>query len=104
MPDMQTILAIDSHTEGEPTRVIYEPISLDGWLAGGSMSDRLKVFRDRFDDLRSSVINEPRGSEALVGAMLCKPVDPSACAGVIYFNNVGYLGMCGHGTIGLIAT
>jgi 4-hydroxyproline epimerase len=50
------------------------------------------------------MVNEPRGSDVMVGALLCEPEDPSSAAGVIFFNNVGYLGMCGHGTIGLVAT
>lgn len=68
------------------------------------MAERLNVFRDQFDHYRSAVVNEPRGSDALVGALLCEPVDPTCAAGVIFFNNVGFLGMCGHGTIGLVAT
>jgi 4-hydroxyproline epimerase len=92
---------IDSHTGGEPTRVV-----LDGGpdLGTGSMQQRLDVFRTRHDDFRSAIINEPRGSDILVGALLCPPVDPACAAGVIFFNNVGYLGMCGHGTMGVIAT
>ncbi len=92
---------IDSHTAGEPTRVIVSGMPD---LGGGSMAERLQVMREKYDRLRSAVVNEPRGSDAVVGAVLCKPVDPNATAGVIFFNNVGYLGMCGHGTIGLIAT
>ncbi len=68
------------------------------------MAERLAVFRDRFDSFRSAVVNEPRGSDAMVGALLCAPLDSSCVAGVIFFNNVGYLGMCGHGTIGLVVT
>ena len=68
------------------------------------MQDRLEVFRAQFDHYRSAIVNEPRGSDALVGALLCEPVDPGCAAGVIFFNNVGFLGMCGHGTIGLVAT
>jgi 4-hydroxyproline epimerase len=49
-------------------------------------------------------VNEPRGSDAVVGALLCEPTDPACSAGVIFFNNVGYLGMCGHGAIGLAVT
>jgi 4-hydroxyproline epimerase len=92
---------IDSHTGGEPTRVV-----LGGGpdLGRGTMAERLEVFRREHDAFRSAVVNEPRGSDAMVGALLCEPVDPTAAAGVIYFNNVGYLGMCGHGTIGLVAT
>ena len=95
------IKAIDSHTGGEPTRVI-----IDGFpsVGSGSMAERLAVFRRDHDDLRSAVVCEPRGHSAIVGALLCEPVDQSAVAGVIYFNNVGYLGMCGHGTIGLVKT
>ncbi len=92
---------IDSHTGGEPTRVI-----VDGGppLGGGPLKDRLARFAAEFDHLRRFVVNEPRGHDAMVGALLCEPHDPSCAAGVIFFNNVGYLGMCGHGAIGLSAT
>ncbi len=73
-------------------------------MGRGSLSERLECFRERHDDFRSAVVNEPRGSDVMVGALLCEPVDSSCAAGVIFFNNVGYLGMCGHGTIGLVAT
>lgn len=68
------------------------------------MQERLHIFREKYDWFRSAVVNEPRGNDAIVGALLCEPVDPANAAGVIFFNNVGYLGMCGHGTIGLIVT
>jgi 4-hydroxyproline epimerase len=68
------------------------------------MAERLQRFKDEFDRYRSAIFNEPRGNDAIVGALLCEPVDPACAAGGIYFNNVGYLGMCGHGTIGLIIT
>jgi 4-hydroxyproline epimerase len=89
---------IDTHTGGEPTRVV---ISGGPDLGNGSMADRLAVFRDHHDAFRSAVVNEPRGSDVMVGALILEPVDPTAAAGVIFFNNVGYLGMCGHGTIGV---
>lgn len=92
---------IDSHTAGEPTRII---ISGAPDLGQGSVASKLAVFRDKFDSIRSAVVNEPRGSDAIVGALLCPPSDPGCSAGVIFFNNVGYLGMCGHGTIGLMVT
>ncbi len=95
------VKVIDSHTGGEPTRVV---IGGGPDLGGGSMAERLTRFREEFDSFRSAVVNEPRGNDAVVGALLCEPVDPANAAGVIYFNNVGYLGMCGHGTIGLMAT
>ena len=95
------VQVVDSHTGGEPTRIV---IAGGPELGRGSMAVRLERFRRRFDGFRSAVVNEPRGSDVLVGALLCKPVDPSAAAGVIFFNNVGFLGMCGHGTIGLLAT
>ena len=98
---MERIRVIDSHTEGEPTRLIIEN---GPDLGSGSMMDRLTAFKEKFDSTRSAVVNEPRGSEAVVGALLCKPVSDKAAAGVIYFNNVGFLGMCGHGTIGLVAS
>lgn len=92
---------IDSHTGGEPTRII----TAGGPDVGtGSMAERLAEFRTHHDGIRSAVVNEPRGSDVMVGALLCEPVNPKAAAGVIFFNNVGYLGMCGHGTIGLVAT
>lgn len=101
MTDSQRIHVIDSHTAGEPTRVV-----IDGGpnLGGGPLVDRVKVFRERYDDFRRAVILEPRGSDVLVGALMCQPVDSSYAAGVIFFNNVGYLGMCGHGLIGVVTT
>ncbi|WP_367110238.1 proline racemase family protein [uncultured Psychrobacter sp.] len=90
---------IDSHTGGEPTRMVY-----DGFpnLAGDSVQDKLQDFKQNHDHLRQSIILEPRGNEVLVGALLLPATDPKAAAGVIFFNNAGYLGMCGHGTIGVI--
>ena len=99
--DWQKIRVIDSHTGGEPTRVV---VSGGPDLGRGSLSERLEQFRSQHDCFRSSVVNEPRGSDVMVGALLCDPVDNIFAAGVIFFNNVGYLGMCGHGTIGLVAT
>jgi 4-hydroxyproline epimerase len=92
---------IDSHTEGEPTRVI-----VDGGppLGVGPLSERLARFAAEFDHIRRFAVCEPRGHDALVGALLCEPHDASCTAGVIFFNNVGYLGMCGHGAIGLAVT
>ena len=92
---------IDSHTEGEPTRVIVEG---GPPLGSGPLAARRDLFAAEFDRYRSFAVNEPRGYDALVGALLCEPVDPTCAAGVIFFNNVGYLGMCGHGTIGLAVT
>jgi 4-hydroxyproline epimerase len=92
---------VDSHTEGEPTRVVVQG---GPDLGEGSMAERLARLRRDHDAFRSAVVNEPRGSDVLVGALLAEPVDPAAVAGVIFFNNVGYLGMCGHGTIGVVAT
>ena len=98
---IQRVQVIDSHTGGEPTRVV---LAGGPDLGSGSMADRLAVFRQRHDTFRSAVVNEPRGSDVMVGALLCEPVDPASAAGVIFFNNVGYLGMCGHGTIGVGVT
>lgn len=92
---------IDSHTAGEPTRVV---VAGGPDLGAGSMAERLERFRRDFDRFRSAVVNEPRGSDVLVGALLQEPVDPGAAAGVLFFNNVGMLGMCGHGTIGVVRT
>ena len=92
---------IDSHTEGEPTRVI-----VDGGppLGDGPMSRRRERFAREFDHVRRFAVTEPHGHEAMVGALLCAPHDPTCAAGVIFFDNAGFLGMCGHGTIGLAVT
>jgi 4-hydroxyproline epimerase len=92
---------IDSHTEGEPTRVI-----VDGGpeLGEGPLAERRALFARDFDHVRRFTVNEPHGHDAIVGALLCEPHDKSCAAGVIYFNNVGTIGMCGHGTIGLAVT
>jgi 4-hydroxyproline epimerase len=98
---LHAVRVVDSHTAGEPTRVM-----IDGGpdLGDGSLAQRRELLCCRFDHFRSAVINEPRGSDVLVGALLTPPVDPSCAAGVIFFNNVGGIGMCGHGAIGVIVT
>lgn len=98
---MKRIHIIDSHTGGEPTRLV-----VGGFpdLGRGSMAERLHLLRTQHDDWRAATVLEPRGSDVVVGALLCEPVAADASAGVIFFNNAGYLGMCGHGTIGLVAT
>jgi|SRR3984885_1186742 4-hydroxyproline epimerase len=101
MQDCRRVRVIDSHTGGEPTRLV---VSGGPDLGSGSLADRLECFRARHDSFRSAVVNEPRGSDVMVGALLCDPLDSSCAAGIIFFNNVGYLGMCGHGTIGLVAS
>lgn len=92
---------VDSHTEGEPTRVVVE-----GWpaLESATMEDRRLELGSRFDHLRRGVVLEPRGYDAVVGALLTAPVSPGAHCGVVFFNNVGPLWMCGHGLIGLVRT
>jgi 4-hydroxyproline epimerase len=98
---VKEISVIDSHTAGEPTRVV---VSGGPDLGGGPVAQQLARFRDQHDLFRSAVVNEPRGSDVMVGALLVPPADPACATGVIFFNNVGVLGMCGHGTIGLVAT
>ncbi|HJS23545.1 MAG TPA: proline racemase family protein [Pyrinomonadaceae bacterium] len=98
---IKRIRVIDSHTGGEPTRVV---ISGGPDLGAGPLPDRVERFRNDFDAFRCAVVQEPRGSDAVVGALLCTPVDDSCVTGVIFFNSVSYLGMCGHGTIGVVAT
>lgn len=92
---------VDSHTEGEPTRVV-----IDGWPSceGESMRARRDFLEAHHDHLRRAVVCEPRGHDAIVGAVLTPPVEEGSLAGVIFFNNVGYLGMCGHGLIGVVRT
>ena len=101
MPEHRRIKVIDSHTGGEPTRVV---ISGGPDLGSDALANRVERFRNEHDDFRCAVILEPRGSDAIVGALLCTPVDESCVTGVIFFNSVAYLGMCGHGTIGVVAT
>lgn len=98
---MQRINIIDSHTGGEPTRLVISGFPETG---PGDMAQRRSRMASELDHWRRTVMLEPRGHDVLVGALICPPVDPRAAAGVIFFNNTGYLGMCGHGTIGVIAS
>jgi 4-hydroxyproline epimerase len=98
---MSRIRVIDSHTGGEPTRTV---VSGAPDLGAGPLHERLARFRDHHDRFRSAIVNEPRGNDAIVGALLVEPHEPGCQAGVLFFNNVGYLGMCGHGSIGLVVT
>jgi 4-hydroxyproline epimerase len=98
---MREIAVVDSHTEGEPTRVV-----ISGWPSprGATMIERRDTMRRDHDALRAGVVREPRGHDAIVGALLTDPVSAHAVAGVVFFNDVGYLGMCGHGLIGVVRT
>jgi 4-hydroxyproline epimerase len=98
---MHRVQIVDSHTGGEPTRVV---VSGGPILAGKTLLEQRDVFLSQHDEFRSAVVNEPRGSDVLVGALLCKPTQADCVAGVIFFNNIGVLGMCGHGMMGLIVT
>src|SRR5882672_6135210 len=98
---MKRVSVIDSHTGGEPTCIV---VAGGPELEGASVAEELANFRERHDCFRSAIVNEPRGSDVIVGALLTEPKDPGCVAGAIFFNNVGYLGMCGHGTIGLVVT
>ncbi|HEX8787094.1 MAG TPA: 4-hydroxyproline epimerase [Telluria sp.] len=98
---MKKISIIDSHTGGEPTRLI---VGGGPDLDNGPLAERLARMREKHDAIRTGTVCEPRGSDVLVGALLCEPHAADCVAGVIFFNNVGYLGMCGHGTIGLVAS
>jgi 4-hydroxyproline epimerase len=97
----ERVEVVDSHTEGEPTRVVVA-----GWPQpeGRTMAERRAFLLERQDRLRRAVVCEPRGHDAIVGALLTPPVEPGSAAGVVFFNNAGGLGMCGHGLIGLVRT
>ena len=99
--DALLLRVVDSHTEGEPTRVI-----VDGWPqpAGATMAERRDDLQRNADHLRRGVVCEPRGHAAIVGALLTPPVSPGSQAGIVFFNNETYLGMCGHGLIGVVRT
>jgi 4-hydroxyproline epimerase len=96
-----SVRVIDSHTEGEPTRVIVDGMPQPG---GDTMAERRDDLRARFDHLRRAIVCEPRGYPAIVGALLTPPVSPQSLAGIVFFNNATYLGMCGHGLIGVVRT
>jgi len=98
---VSSIRVIDSHTGGEPTRLVLEG---GPDLGDGPIADRVQRFKQHFDDYRCAIVNEPRGGDPWVGALLVEPHRADCELGVIFFNNVGYLGMCGHGTMGLIAS
>lgn len=98
---MKSIHVIDSHTGGEPTRLVMSGFPA---VAGQTMSQKRDALRNDHDQWRRATLLEPRGNDVLVGALYCEPVSPDATCGVIFFNNTGYLGMCGHGTIGLVAS
>ncbi|MFC0267609.1 4-hydroxyproline epimerase [Kushneria aurantia] len=98
---MQKVRVIDSHTGGEPTRLVMEGFPP---LAGRTIAEKRDDLRDHHDRWRRACLLEPRGHDVLVGALYCEPETPGAICGVIFFNNSGYLGMCGHGTIGLVAS
>jgi 4-hydroxyproline epimerase len=97
----ESIEVVDSHTEGEPTRVV-----VGGWpeLRSPTMEERRTELDRRFGSLWRGAILEPRGHEAMVGALLTPPVSRGTVAGVVFFDNVGPLWMCGHGTIGVVRT
>lgn len=99
--NIEKVEVIDSHTGGEPTRMV---VSGGPDLGAGTVLERRERFRLEHDAFRSAIVNEPRGSDEVVGALLVPPDDPAAASGVIFFNNVGYLNMCVHGTIGVIVT
>jgi len=92
---------IDSHTGGEPTRVIVEGCPN---LGNGTLAEKRDILAQQYDWIRTSTVLEPRGFEAMVGAVLTEPHQPDCVAGVIFYNNAGYLNMCIHGTIGLAVT
>ncbi|MGF6127547.1 4-hydroxyproline epimerase [Pseudomonas frederiksbergensis] len=96
---MKLVHVIDSHTGGEPTRLV---ISGFPKLPGQTIAEQRDALREQHDHWRRACLLEPRGNDVLVGALYCEPVSPDATCGVIFFNNAGYLGMCGHGTIGLV--
>lgn len=92
------ISAIDSHTAGEPTRIVTGGVPA---VRGATMAEKRDAMQRDLDWLRRAVILEPRGHDAIVAAFLLPPCDPGADLGVVFANDVGYLGMCGHGAIGV---
>ena len=101
MPENLRVQFVDSHTAGEPTRVVLGGVPT---LPGRTLAEQRAAFAQDFDHWRSFINNEPRGSDVLVSALLVEPCEPGCAAGVIFFNNAGMLGMCGHGAIGVVTT
>lgn len=98
---MNEISVVDSHTGGEPTRLI---ISGGPDLGTGSIAERSDVFASNHENVISAVIGEPRASDVFVGGIVCEPTDDKHTVGVIFFDADGMLRMCGHGTIGLLVS
>ena len=99
--DKVTLSVVDSHTGGEPTRVITAGFPE---LQGATLAERRDDLASRFRGLARRVVDEPRGNEAMVAALLTPPTDARCHTGVIFFDRSDVLGMCGHGTIGLVET
>jgi 4-hydroxyproline epimerase len=98
---LKQVQVIDSHTGGEPTRTV---IAGGPDLGNSDLRARRKLFQRDHEAFRRALVTEPRSSDAMVGALLCQPSNAQCVTGVIFFNNYGCLGMCGHGTIGVVAT
>ena len=92
---------IDSHTGGEPTRVI---LSGGPDLGSGTIEEQAQILARDHGDWLNAVLAEPRGQPAMVAALLVPPTSPGSVTGVIYFDLAAVIGMCGHGTIGLLAS
>jgi proline racemase len=97
----QMIQAVDSHTAAEPTRVITGGLPT---IRGATMAEKRDQLRQEHDSIRKSLVLEPRGHDAIVLAFLLPPTRDDADLGVVFANDAGYLGMCGHGSIGLVTT
>ncbi|GAB3398725.1 proline racemase family protein [Humibacter soli] len=98
MRSSKLFTAVDSHTEGMPTRVVTGGV---GVIPGSTMNERRLYFIEHFDHIRKLLVNEPRGHSAMSGAILQPPTRPDADFGVLYIEVSGCLPMCGHGTIGV---
>lgn len=94
----RVLQAVDSHTAGEPTRIVTGGLPP---VAGATMAERRAALQRDHDELRRALVLEPRGHDAIVLALLQPPCAPGAHLGVVFANDVGYLGMCGHGAIGV---
>jgi proline racemase len=94
----QVVQAVDSHTAGEPTRIVTGGVPP---VRGATMADKRAALQRDHDHLRRALVLEPRGHDAIVLAYLLPPCDPAADLGVVFANDAGYLGMCGHGAIGV---
>ena len=95
----RTLMAIDSHTMGEPTRIVVGGVP---HVPGKTMADKRAYLEEKMDHIRTSIMHEPRGHRDMFGSILTSPINDDADFGIVFMDGGGYLNMCGHGSIGAV--